>query len=152
MTATREEMTAVSPQNWLKLSCLAISCAMAVAACAPTAQRLPDADTIHAAAPVERHAKPRVRPVKRALLVSPSAPDCEFKDSELETADPNLWARLKLDYERQCYRKAEVSVRNRLRLLQASLRTCEIESVRQSSIAAPTTLVPGATGSTGNTR
>jgi hypothetical protein len=125
---------------------------MAVAACAPTAQRLSDADTIHAAAPVDRHAEPRIRQVKRALFAPQPAPDCEFKDSELETADPNLWARLKLDYERQCYRKAEISVRNRLRLLQTSLRTCEIESVRQSSIAAPTTLVPGATGSAGNTR
>jgi hypothetical protein len=43
--------------------------------------------------------------------------------------DPNEWARLKLDYERQCYQEAEKAARDRLRLLQAS-STCEIDSVQ----------------------
>jgi hypothetical protein len=32
--------------------------------------------------------------------------------------DPDTLARLKLDYERYCYRRAETDVRNRLRQLQ----------------------------------
>jgi hypothetical protein len=36
--------------------------------------------------------------------------------------DPDQLERLKLDYERQCYKHAEELVRNRLKLLQASLR------------------------------
>jgi hypothetical protein len=40
-------------------------------------------------------------------------------------------ARLKLDYERQCYKRAEESVRSRLKLLQAS-GSCEIEPARRS--------------------
>lgn len=142
----------MSSQNWLKLSSLAISCAMAVAGCAPTAQRLSDADSIHAAATVQRPSEPRIRQSSRALLAPQRAPDCEFKNPELETADPNLWARLKLDYERQCYRKAEISARNRLRLLQTSLRACTIEPVRQSPTAASTAAVSAAADSTGNTR
>ncbi len=142
----------MSSQKWLKLAGPAISCAIAVAGCAPTAQRLSDADTMHAAVPVARESEPRIRQSDRALLTPQRAPDCEFKRPELETADPDLWARLKLDYERQCYRKAEISVRNRLRRLQASLRACEIAPVQQASIAASTTTVPAATGSASDAR
>lgn len=52
-----------------------------------------------------------------ALLIAPEEPDCEFK-----TTDPNADERQKLDYERQCYRHAEIIARERLRLLQASVR------------------------------
>jgi hypothetical protein len=48
-------------------------------------------------------------------LVSPLEPDCELKD-------PSADERQKLDYERQCYRHAEIIARDRLRLLQASVR------------------------------
>jgi hypothetical protein len=51
----------------------------------------------------------------RELLVAPEEPDCELKD-------PNADERQKLDYERQCYRHAEMIVRERMRLLQASVR------------------------------
>jgi hypothetical protein len=64
-----------------------------------------------------------------ALLVPQSAPDCAFRRSELKTLDPNQWARLKIEYERQCYQNAEKSVRDRLRRLQAITR-CEL---RQAS-------------------
>jgi len=40
-----------------------------------------------------------------ALLVPQSAPDCVFRRAELKTIDPDQWARLKIEYERQCYPK-----------------------------------------------
>jgi hypothetical protein len=51
----------------------------------------------------------------RTLLVAPEEPDCELKD-------PNADERQKLDYERQCYRHAGIIARERMRLLQASVR------------------------------
>jgi hypothetical protein len=51
-----------------------------------------------------------------ALLREQSEPDCEFKAAEAKTDE-----RMKLDYERQCYRHAEMIVRNRLELLQSSV-------------------------------
>jgi hypothetical protein len=114
----------------------AISCAMAVTGCAKnTTQRevradpaqvaAPAAPAAPAAAPVRRHSEVRIRRPNRSLLVPQSAPDCEFRRADLKTVDPDEWARLKLDYERQCYREAEQTVRNRLRMLQASSK-CEI--------------------------
>jgi hypothetical protein len=47
--------------------------------------------------------------------------------------DPNEWARLKLEYERQCYQDAEKAARERLSQLQAS-STCEIEPVRHRRV------------------
>jgi hypothetical protein len=52
----------------------------------------------------------------RALLSPPAEPDCEFK-----ATDPKTDERMKLDYERQCYRHAEMIVRSRLELLQSSV-------------------------------
>ena len=51
-----------------------------------------------------------------ALLAPQSEPNCEFA-----TTDPNSDERQKLDYERQCYRHAEMIARARLRLLQRSV-------------------------------
>jgi hypothetical protein len=42
--------------------------------------------------------------------------------------DADLWARLRLDYERHCYEHAEALVRRRLRALQVS-GLCEIRPV-----------------------
>jgi len=64
-----------------------------------------------------------------ALLVSPSPPDCVFGRADLKTLDPNQWARLKIEYERQCYQRAERTVRERLRLLQVASR-CEARPVQ----------------------
>jgi hypothetical protein len=112
------------------LTLSAISCAMLVAGCAQnSAQRLSKAEPIHTVAVVNRHAEPRIRRPDRALLAPQPAPDCEFKRSDLKTVDPDQWERLKLDYERQCYQHAEKMVRDRLRLLQASIRS-EIGPVR----------------------
>jgi len=59
-----------------------------------------------------------------ALLAPQSAPDCKFGRLDLKTIDPDQWARLKTEYERQCYQHAEKAVRERLRLLQLAFR-CE---------------------------
>jgi hypothetical protein len=64
-----------------------------------------------------------------ALLVSQPPPDCVFGRPDLKTLDPNQWARLKIEYERQCYQRAEKAVRERLRLLQAANR-CETAASR----------------------
>jgi hypothetical protein len=77
-----------------------------------------------------RYAEPKIRRPDPALLSPQPAPDCEFKRSDLKTVDPDEWARLKVEYERQCYLDAEKAARERLALLQTS-STCEIEPVRQ---------------------
>src|SRR5215217_160056 len=77
-----------------------------------------------------RQAEPKIRRPALALLSPQPAPDCELKQSDLRTVDPDEWARLKVEYERQCYQNAEKAARERLALLQAS-STCEIEPVRQ---------------------
>lgn len=77
-----------------------------------------------------RYAEPKIRRPDPALLSPQPAPDCEFKRSDLKTADPDGWARLKVEYERQCYLDAEKAARERLVLLQTS-STCEIEPVPQ---------------------
>ncbi len=108
------------------LTLFAISCAMAVAGCArnPVHHQV-QAAPVHTAPPVHRHTELRIRRPDRALLKPQSAPDCEFKKDDLKTVDPDQFARLKLDYERQCYQKAEKAARERLQLLQASSK-CEI--------------------------
>jgi hypothetical protein len=54
-------------------------------------------------------------PLPAASLLSPQPqPVCE-------TSDTNVDERQKLDYERQCYRHAEMIVRSRLQLLQDSV-------------------------------
>jgi hypothetical protein len=77
-----------------------------------------------------RYAEPKIRRPDPALLSPQPAPDCELKRSDRSTVDPDEWARLKVEYERQCYQNAEKAARERLALLQAS-STCEIEPVRQ---------------------
>jgi len=56
------------------------------------------------------------------LLAPQPAPDCEFKRTDLKAVDPDEWARLRVEYERQCYQDAERSARERLTELQAYLR------------------------------
>jgi hypothetical protein len=56
----------------------------------------------------------------RTLLASGSAPNCELAALKSDTIDEDLWARLKLDYERHCYKQAEMLARKRLRQLLAS--------------------------------
>jgi hypothetical protein len=100
---------------------------MGVAGCAQNAaQRELKEDPIHAA----EQSEPRIRRSDRALLAPQPAPDCAVRRSDFKTLDPDQWARLKLDYERQCYQQAEKVARDRLRLLQTS-SICEIEPARR---------------------
>jgi hypothetical protein len=75
-----------------------------------------------------RYVQPNIRQPDPALLVAQPAPDCEFKRSDLKTIDPDEWARLKVEYERQCFQDAEKAARERLVLLQTQ-NFCEIEPV-----------------------
>jgi len=64
-----------------------------------------------------------------ALLVRQPEPSCEITDSSVDE-------RQKLDYERQCYRHAEMIVRARLELLQRSIDKT-ISAVRSSERSEP---------------
>jgi hypothetical protein len=114
-------------------------CALTLAGCAAnSAPRESAADPIRAAADPHRYAGLRIRRPDRALLAPQPVPDCELRAPESsKILDPDQLARLKLDYERQCYKRAEESARNRLKLLQAS-GSCEIEPVRHSRPAEST--------------
>ena len=81
-----------------------------------------------------RYVEPKIRRPDAALLVPQPAPDCEFKRSDLKTVDPDEWARLKVEYERQCFQDAERTARERLVLLQTS-NFCEIEPVPRRKLA-----------------
>jgi hypothetical protein len=70
----------------------------------------------------------RVRRPDPELLTPQPAPNCEFNRADVKAVDPDEWARLKAEYERQCYQDAERAARYRLIELQAS-STCEIERV-----------------------
>jgi len=64
-------------------------------------------------------------PLPRSALLKPQpAPNCTFKPTEpsAQSNEASTDDRPKLDYERQCYRHAEMIARERLQLLQASVR------------------------------
>jgi hypothetical protein len=64
----------------------------------------------------------------RALLAPPRKPDCAFHEMGLGDTIPNAaeTAHRNLDYERRCYRRAEMQMRARLQRLQAAVA----ESIR----------------------
>jgi tetratricopeptide (TPR) repeat protein len=70
----------------------------------------------------------QAHPSTRALVVRQAAPDCELAGLKPDTVDAGLWARLKLDYERHCYKQADALVRRRLRGLDAVQVTPTIEA------------------------
>jgi hypothetical protein len=126
------------------LTVCVIFCAMSFAGCARNPAQREVSPALHEgkASPIRapirtrrysepiRYAEPKIRRPDPALLSPQPAPDCEFKRSDLKIVDPDEWARLKVEYERQCYLDAEKAARERLALLQTS-STCEIEPVRQ---------------------
>jgi len=68
-----------------------------------------------------QHAELHVHRPDPALLAPQPAPNCEFKRTDVKAVDANEWARLKTEYERQCYQDAEKAARDRLGQLQASI-------------------------------
>ena len=118
------------------LTISAVTCAMALAACArnpvqhefnlaqhdvmPAPVCKPSRPRFYSVAP--RHTEPRTRRPDPALLEPQLAPDCEYKKADIKAVDPDEWARLKTEYERQCYRDAERAARERLGDLQAVVR------------------------------
>ncbi len=105
----------------------AMPCALALSGCS-TALVQPATYAATAAAPVARHTEIDTRR-RRALLAQQASPDCEYKGSDADAVDKDLWERLKLDYERHCYQHAEALVRNRLHQLQVS-GLCEVRVAR----------------------
>lgn len=88
------------------------------------------------AAPNEGRMPPPTAPAKAApaieteLLKKPGPPNCKHTQPQsVQTAaspqvlaDPKLLEIVRLEFERDCYRKAEVAVRRRLERLQQALR------------------------------
>lgn len=124
-----------------------VLCSMLAAGCAPNPPQRELSSTRHEVkaapvraaahtrrAPEQAYSKPLIRRPDAALLAPQPAPDCEFNRPNAGAVDPNEWARLKLEYELQCYQEAEQAARERLSLLQAS-SACEIEPVRQRRVA-----------------
>jgi hypothetical protein len=73
------------------------------------------------------------------LLAAPPQFDCEFKTTRGQAdAGTDVAMRMKLDYERECYRHAEIISRDRLRQLQAAAGEM-IEGVNRSEQSAATT-------------
>jgi hypothetical protein len=93
-----------------------------------TPVRLPSRAVVHADTP--QPVELRVHRPDPALLAAQPAPNCEFKRADIKAVDPDEWARLKAEFERQCYQDAEKTARDRLSQLQAA-GTCEIEHVSQ---------------------
>jgi hypothetical protein len=102
---------------------LPLALALALAGCA---QASPPESAPATNAPAARAEAQICRP-DPALLLPQSPPDCAFHRGDLKTADPDLWAKMKIEYERQCYERAENRVRERLARLQAASR-CETET------------------------
>jgi hypothetical protein len=94
--------------------------AMLLSACAQSSAP----DPVNPAQAAMRQADASICRPDPALLAPQSEPDCVFRRAELKTIDPEQWARLKIEYERQCYQKAERTVRERLNRLQGANR-CE---------------------------
>jgi hypothetical protein len=70
-----------------------------------------------------QQAELRARRPDPALLVPQPAPNCEFKRADIKAVvDPEEWALLRVEYERQCYQDAEKAARERLKQLQGYLR------------------------------
>jgi hypothetical protein len=100
-----------------------IALAFVLAGCAQATPPEP----IPAASTPQAHAEAQLCRPEAALLLPQSPPDCVFRRGDLKTADPDLWAKMKIEYERQCYEAAERRVRERLVRLQAASR-CEAEA------------------------
>jgi len=108
-----------------------VACSMTVAGCAhnpPQGGLFPvqhevSAAPVHPGARANKYSEQRrfakIHQPDPALLAPQPAPDCEFKGAKVDAVDATELARLKIEYERQCYQSAEKTARERLGLLQA---------------------------------
>jgi hypothetical protein len=90
--------------------------ATALAGCSPALQGGPLAKSGMAGEPRIARSAPSIPSSVRALLEPQPAPTCALPANE-----PNVDERQKLDYERQCFRQAEIIVRDRLSRLQSAV-------------------------------
>jgi hypothetical protein len=116
---------AISPQVARHLA-MALALLGALAGCAPAPG--PEATQAKSAPMVAEMREPQICRPDSALLVPQNPPDCVFGRPDLKTLDPEQWARLKVEYERQCYQRAERTVREQLRQLQTAMK-CENASL-----------------------
>ena len=107
--------------RWMRGVPIALAFVLAGCAQAPAPEPAP------AATIPQAHAEAQLCRPEAALLAPQSPPDCVFRRGDLKTADPDLWAKLKIEYERQCYQAAERRVREHLARLQTASR-CEAEA------------------------
>jgi hypothetical protein len=111
-----------------RASNLMLLLAVALAGCAPAPAQHVAPVAIRAAAPVPAVREPIPLP-DPALLAFQDEPRCEFTGSDVEDD-----GRIRLDYERQCYRHAEMIARDRLRALQEAVNDT-VGAVRRSERA-----------------
>ena len=128
------------PRSWrgkpLAISVIVLAVALSGCARNPDHRSLVQRETRATPARLSLRARPHAEPkrnvelhVRRpdpALLAPQPAPNCKFERADISPVDPDEWARLKAEYERQCYLDAEKAARDRLSQLQGS-STCEIE-------------------------
>jgi hypothetical protein len=122
--------------------CAVIVCALLLAGCAQAYSDYTESVSDSPAASPRRHVAKKAIPLpNQALLAVPGRPDCEASGQQLASAavvpssppsekNADLALRIKLEYERECYRQAESRVREQLRRLQASASET-IKAVKQ---------------------
>ena len=100
--------------------CAVLLCALALTGCAPAYSDYHDLSDGSISRPRRQAAKKTVPLPSQALLASPGKPNCKGAGQQLASADPSaavvppkpesnpeLALRIKLEYERECYRQAE---------------------------------------------
>ena len=121
-----------------------VICALALTGCVPAYSHHTETLSDSQAAGSKRQAANKAVPLpSKALLAPLRTPDCEGDGQQLassqatasvEPAQPksnaDLALRIKLEYERECYRQAEARAREQLRKLQASAAET-IKAVKQ---------------------
>lgn len=98
----------------MRLALSALAIALTIAGCSLYA--MPDKSASTQAGPIKHSSRSyktavaypqsRTHGYHRTLDATPLAPNCELTGQESDTIDADLWARLKLDYERHCYKQA----------------------------------------------
>jgi len=112
--------------RWWGVVLAGLCCAVALGGCGPrlASDRPAVTRVAHKAPAVRTAANKRAPSVNRSLLTPQPEPDCKFR-GPVSTPITAEEARMKLDYEQQCYRQAEGIVRTRLDQLQNAVDTAD---------------------------